>query len=416
MKGRTWRKRQQKFVTKELVKPIDHTEIEENKHLGKWVKKMGTKKHRLQSRIFPETGRGMMALSNFSPGDVIISLPFNLLITADTVLNSTIGHYIKSYNPKLSLHQALALFLLFEKNKGEDSIWWNYLQTIPKSFTTVGYFSQEECVRLPERLQNSVQIHITKLRKDYRHCQKLWFMRGLYLNFEAFQWAWYAVNSRSVYYKTTCDHLEEEECNMALAPFLDLLNHSTEAKSEAKFNTINQCYEITTGNIFRKYDQVFISYGPHDNHKLFLEYGFILPNNPNSVYPITQEMIFELANQEKVKHFSQKIQILKDNNLLKESTCSNEGVDWKLDKVFKILSCNWTQLQNWKQIILGTVLYLEVVQESRRLSLILLNKELDKTLQQIQSQKPPINYHEEICNNLLLEDLKILQTSLKLQV
>lgn len=38
-----------------------------------------------------DSGRGLMALKYFKPGDVIISLPENLLITPSSVLSSFLG-------------------------------------------------------------------------------------------------------------------------------------------------------------------------------------------------------------------------------------------------------------------------------------------------------------------------------------
>lgn len=51
------------------------------------------------------------------------------------------------------------------------------------------------------------------------------------LTFESFKWAWNVVNTRSVYFevgnnKYLCD---KEPNNIALAPYLDLLNHSSTA-------------------------------------------------------------------------------------------------------------------------------------------------------------------------------------------
>lgn len=50
---------------------------------------------------------------------------------------------------------------------------------------------------------------------------------------------------------------------------------------EAGFNNETGCYEIRTLDNYKKYDQVFISYGSHDNYHLLMEYGFTLPDNPN---------------------------------------------------------------------------------------------------------------------------------------
>jgi hypothetical protein len=55
---------------------------------------------------------------------------------------------------------------------------------------------------------------------------------------------------------------------------------------DAAFNKSSNCYEIKTHKSYKKYDQVFISYGPHNNIHLLLEYGFILPDDPHDVYEI----------------------------------------------------------------------------------------------------------------------------------
>jgi hypothetical protein len=50
---------------------------------------------------------------------------------------------------------------------------------------------------------------------------------------------------------------------------------------DAGFNDKTGCYEIRTLKKYKKYDQVFISYGCHDSYHLLVEYGFTLPDNPN---------------------------------------------------------------------------------------------------------------------------------------
>lgn len=56
---------------------------------------------------------------------------------------------------------------------------------------------------------------------------------------------------------------------------------------EAGFNKDTDCYEIKTFDKYKRYSQVFISYGAHDNSHLLLEYGFVIPGNPNDVYEFT---------------------------------------------------------------------------------------------------------------------------------
>lgn len=50
------------------------------------------------------------------------------------------------------------------------------------------------------------------------------------------------------------------------------------------FSKNSKCYELrVTGGAIVEGAEIFISYGPHSNSKLFVEYGFVLKDNPNNV-------------------------------------------------------------------------------------------------------------------------------------
>ncbi|EXX79186.1 Rkm2p [Rhizophagus irregularis DAOM 197198w] len=70
---------------------------------------------------------------------------------------------------------------------------------------------------------------------------------------------------------------------------------------------MTQCYEITTFVPYKRGDQVFINYGPHDNFFILMEYGFVIPNNPYNYVSLDKEYLeislpgeTELARQEKL--------------------------------------------------------------------------------------------------------------------
>ena len=56
---------------------------------------------------------------------------------------------------------------------------------------------------------------------------------------------------------------------------------------KAGFDEVRGCYIIRTLTPCHKHSQVFISYGPHSNKHLLLNYGFIVDNNPHDVCPVT---------------------------------------------------------------------------------------------------------------------------------
>eukprot|EP00061_Rhincodon_typus_P013707 g40243.t1 len=98
------------------------------------------------------------------------------------------------------------------------------------------------------------------------------------------------------------EFLSREPDIYALAPYLDLLNHSPSAQVRkqahvqkasavvitAAFNQKTKHYEIRTVTKCRRYEQVFICYGPHDNQRLLLEYGFLTNSNPHNVVYVSK--------------------------------------------------------------------------------------------------------------------------------
>ncbi|KAJ2553671.1 hypothetical protein EV175_002858 [Coemansia sp. RSA 1933] len=95
-------------------------------------------------------------------------------------------------------------------------------------------------------------------------------------DWRCYVWAWLAVNTR-------CIHLGQDigsRDTIALAPFLDLLNHGKEAKVTTYFDLISRQFVIKTLTPYKRGREVFISYGPHDNSFMLAEYGFVIAENP----------------------------------------------------------------------------------------------------------------------------------------
>lgn len=113
--------------------------------------------------------------------------------------------------------------------------------------------------------------------------------------------------------------------NLALAPYIDMFNHSPLSSVRATVNHLNGTYTIFTDNLFKKHSEVFINYGPHSNTKLFLEYGFIVPSNPqDSVYLSAKEIISKTGKRLNENHMKK----LKSYSLLDGHYCTSDGLSW----------------------------------------------------------------------------------------
>lgn len=136
----------------------------------------------------------------------------------------------------------LCAFIIHERHKGKSSFWAPYIQCLPKAFSTPSFFTSEEHQRLPESLTKRVREQrqlvsdgFDKLSKFFKCSQKSNSLGVFPFTMKDFMWAWFAVNTRTLY-KTREDCCGEdlvdpmEKDVYVLAPFMDLLNHSPSAK------------------------------------------------------------------------------------------------------------------------------------------------------------------------------------------
>lgn len=130
---------------------------------------------------------------------------------------------------------ALCTFLVSEKHAGSQSLWKSYLNILPKSYTCPVCLEPEVVDLLPgplkvkaEEQRARVQDLFASSRGFFSTLQPL-FAESVdsVFSYRAFLWAWCTVNTRAVYLRSRrqeCLSAEPDTC--ALAPFLDLLNHS----------------------------------------------------------------------------------------------------------------------------------------------------------------------------------------------
>ncbi|KAJ3123890.1 SET domain-containing protein 4 [Physocladia obscura] len=245
----------------------------------------------------PITFRGLMATKLISIGSPIISVDEKFLITIDKVESFFSSRSIR-VKPHLNEQTALALFLAVHRPNSSSlshyrqalqfttTIWTEYFNILPIDFNTVAAnFSKELLELLPEHTRN-VLIHkqVCAFERDF-DCAKSAAEKVFTLCQDDFRWAWYAVNTRCITLDTTIKDAMVNRADlmkprpkklskMALAPYLDLLNHSPDAAVTANFNHEKNAFEIIALQPIPRGVECFISYGAHDNAFLLVEYGF----------------------------------------------------------------------------------------------------------------------------------------------
>ncbi|KAG0367809.1 SET domain-containing protein 4 [Gamsiella multidivaricata] len=268
-----------KDATKSLGAPI----IKDQEYLDflDWLKKMGCPKTKLTLAEFSNNGRGMMATKDIKAGEVIVQVPESNLVTMKT-LQSLYGARIARFGNKVNSHMIIALHIALLVQAPEKSGWLPYLRMLPKKFDTMPVrYPQELFDLLPQNAQAHVKKQKAKIMADYK--ATLQFLQSNSdlltqpLQYEEYEWAWLVVNTRCIYLDAKKQVAAD---NIALAPMLDFLNHTHDAKTEGFFCTKTKSYKIRTLLPYKKGEQVFINYGPHDNCFILVEYGFVTPDNP----------------------------------------------------------------------------------------------------------------------------------------
>uniref|UniRef100_A0A182K1A0 Uncharacterized protein n=1 Tax=Anopheles christyi TaxID=43041 RepID=A0A182K1A0_9DIPT len=213
---------------------------------------------------------------------------------------------------KLPFQSLLAFYLCVTKSAHFDA----YFQSLPKTFSNPYFCTKQELVYLSEVLLQRMVEQNGLIKSGLERINSV--LRDEWkdtVEMEQFKWAFFAVNTRSVFLDPMVvkminsflpsgalfeDFLADEP-SMALAPFLDFFNHRCGTKTISnlslsvsqirdcllKERPLELCYNLHTDTAYQAGEQIFISYGTHNNTKLLLEYGFCIPSNPDDFVELT---------------------------------------------------------------------------------------------------------------------------------
>uniref|UniRef100_A0A1A9W7G7 SET domain-containing protein n=1 Tax=Glossina brevipalpis TaxID=37001 RepID=A0A1A9W7G7_9MUSC len=355
----------------------------------------------LTARNFFGTGRGLFSKTkNFQDGEILIRLPVRSLITINTIENDenfknnfNNAMFVKEH--KISFQTLMAFYILYHSKLKHCSPFEAYISSLPLNFTNPYFCPINELQCLPENILICTVKQNREIKEAYENLKHICFNNNfeqLY-TLQDFRWAYFAVNTRSIHIsieklKCVCEKkffqpIVTKDYNIALAPLLDLFNHSDLVKTQPAliYNTYNKELEfvITLEQCplkkIRKKQQLFISYGCLTNLKLFIEYGFTLIGNQYDYFELSFTDIENFLRHENsfrgLNFHSNKFKFIRDHNLTDQLFIHwQEGISHNLLVVFHLFfreESHFTNILN--QIAFGTSNNLKKVDEEVKLLL-----------------------------------------------
>lgn len=131
------------------------------------------------------------------------------------------------------------MFLLCEHSKGQLSEWHPYIASLPQQYSIPVYFCNHTLLLLPKPVYLFAKRQCDSIKHSFSQLQTLLSKLQAtdpsfknILNYELYKWAWSSVNTRCVFMECLDETCDRPLCtyHLALAPFLDLLNHSIDVQ------------------------------------------------------------------------------------------------------------------------------------------------------------------------------------------
>ncbi|GFF52729.1 SET domain protein [Aspergillus udagawae] len=299
----------------------------------RWAKSQGVKINGVTPAHVPGRGSGMIATRNIEEGEVMITVPLDLMITIDSIPAS----FIKQFPTGTSIHGILAAFLtegdheflkrwdlwrrVWPSRKDfEDSmpILWpanlrrsnsEFQQTpcerpflLPPSASGIwnSFETSQKGRKFESKSQNLLAQQEKRLQDAWRNVLTVFPN----MDWDKFSFHWLILNTRSFYYvKPGQEPPEDWNDAIGLVPFADYFNHSDDADCEVVFDGAK--YTFTASRRYVKGEEIFMSYGAHSNDFLFVEYGFFLDQNESDVIFLDDIISNNLSEAEKEELASQ---------------------------------------------------------------------------------------------------------------
>jgi len=239
------------------------------------------------------TGRGLKATRDIRKGEIIMTVKD--VITARYIIEECLDVRFMldtmRFGPKIDVQDMMILWVLTEEEKGKQSKYWGYINSLPRKSTSPYAVHPRDWEKLPNQLKRELEEEYGDIGGRYLTFKKV--LRTTHVptinnqSFEKYLWAFWVIRSRWV----SCYDYHFPDLNRgwlkssqhdrgSLCPWFDMCNHSEDP-------SVRYDYSADNGMVLRAIDdiqadsEIFISYSSRSDDELVADYGFCLPPGEN---------------------------------------------------------------------------------------------------------------------------------------
>ncbi|WOL12097.1 ribulose-1,5 bisphosphate carboxylase/oxygenase large subunit N-methyltransferase [Canna indica] len=297
--------------------------------LQRWLSASGLPTQKLEIQRVDVGERGLVALKNIRKGEKLLFVPPSLVITADSEWSCPeVENALKRNSvPDWPL---LATYLISEASLKSSSRWNSYISALPRQPYSLLYWTPSELdtylvasqirERAIERITNVIGTYNDLRLRIFSKHQEL-FPEEVF-NIDTFLWSFGILFSRLV-------RLPSMDGKVALVPWADMLNHSSEVETFLDYDKSSQGIVYMTDRSYQPGEQVFISYGKKSNGELLLSYGFVPKDgtNPND----SVELSLSLNKSDKC--YKEKMEALRKHGLSTPQRFPMQITGWPVEMI-----------------------------------------------------------------------------------
>eukprot|EP00960_Hanusia_phi_P036448 752321-Hanusia_phi.AAC.2 len=263
-----------------------------------WATANGANTSKVVLKDDGEAGSILHAREDIEQGEVILSLPANLLFPTRVSEHSPVAHMIE--NTTIGRITAICLYLISER-ADRSSHWETWLRSLPPHFYHALSYSEEDMAHFQASSFKELRDRKKKnVRKEYEQTvapllHKLPAFDPLLaavdqennvtreaFSYEAFEWAYSVVTTRGIFPGLLGEEEREGDVPLlVLGPLADSFIHGAAAVKIAYDANEHRCI-FTALHKIAKNSAISIGVGMSSNMELLANRGFMMQNNVNN--------------------------------------------------------------------------------------------------------------------------------------